>query len=65
MINAWVRVVGRLPARASGDAGASFVEYALLFAMIVLLCLAAITLLGNDTSSGVSGAGSYLESATN
>jgi Flp pilus assembly pilin Flp len=54
--------VGRLPAHTSGDAGASFVEYALLFAMIVLFCLAALTLLGDDTSSGVSNAGSYWES---
>lgn len=36
---------------AEGERGASFVEYALLLALIVLVCLAAMTTLGQDTSA--------------
>lgn len=40
----WVR------AHAS-DRGASLVEYALLVALIAIVCIAAITMLGNNSSS--------------
>ncbi len=33
------------------DKGASLVEYALLVALIAVVCIAAITLLGNNASS--------------
>jgi len=41
----WVR------AHANSDRGASLVEYALLVALIAIVCIAAITLLGNNASS--------------
>jgi len=36
------------------DRGASVVEYALLIGLIVLICIAAITILGSKTSIGLS-----------
>ena len=42
---AWVR------ARFDDERGASLVEYALLVALIAIVCIAAITLLGNNASS--------------
>ena len=41
----WLRV------RFGGDEGASLVEYALLVALIAVVCIAAITLLGNSAST--------------
>jgi pilus assembly protein Flp/PilA len=41
---AWIR------AHTGDDRGASLVEYALLVALIAIVCLAAITLLGNNSS---------------
>lgn len=46
---AWVR------AHANDDRGASLVEYALLVALIAIVCIAAITLLGNNASTTVDG----------
>jgi pilus assembly protein Flp/PilA len=43
-IVAWIR------AQADSDRGASLVEYALLVALIAIVCLAAITLLGGNAS---------------
>lgn len=40
--------------RFSGDKGASLVEYALLFALIVMVCIGAMTLLGTATGDSVS-----------
>jgi len=37
------------------DRGASLVEYALLVALIAIVCIAAITLLGNNASTKFSG----------
>ena len=42
---AWVR------AHVQDERGASLVEYALLVALIAVLCIAAITLLGNSAST--------------
>ena len=39
-----------LRARAHTDRGASLVEYALLVALIAVVCIAAITLLGKNAS---------------
>jgi pilus assembly protein Flp/PilA len=39
-----------------GDRGASLVEYALLVALIAVVCIGAITLLGNNVSNGISSA---------
>jgi pilus assembly protein Flp/PilA len=40
-----------LRARFDSERGASLVEYALLVALIAVVCIAAITLLGNNASS--------------
>jgi pilus assembly protein Flp/PilA len=42
------------------DAGASLVEYALLLALIALVCIGAMQLLGNDVSTRLSGVGESL-----
>jgi pilus assembly protein Flp/PilA len=42
---AWIRAHG------ADDRGASLVEYALLVALIAIVCLAAITLLGDNSSA--------------
>jgi pilus assembly protein Flp/PilA len=41
----WIR------ARVDDDRGASLVEYALLVALIAVVCIAAVTLLGNNAST--------------
>jgi len=41
-----------------GDRGASVVEYALLLALIAVICLVAVNTIGAPTSSGLSEAGS-------
>jgi Flp pilus assembly pilin Flp len=40
--------------RDRNDRGASLVEYALLLALIALLCIASLRFLGNSTSDSVS-----------
>jgi len=45
------RLVDRLRHAGQSDRGASLVEYALLFSLIVLVCIAAVTLLGTSTSA--------------
>jgi pilus assembly protein Flp/PilA len=42
------------------ERGASLVEYALLLALIALVCIGALQLLGNDVSTPLSGVGSSL-----
>jgi pilus assembly protein Flp/PilA len=46
--------------RVLSEQGASLVEYALLIALIALVCVGALELLGNDVSSGLSVVGSSL-----
>lgn len=43
------------------ERGAALVEYALLVALIAVVCIAAITLLGNRTSEKFSSVGSKLQ----
>ena len=43
-----------------GDNGASFIEYAFLLTLIVLFCLAAMTVLGDDTHDGMSNSASTI-----
>ena len=43
--------------RLHDEDGASLVEYALLLALIFVVCIAAITLLGNNTGNVLSRAG--------
>ena len=53
----WVR------ARCSSERGASMVEYALLVALIAVVCIAAIQFLGTSASSSFSKTGSAIGSA--
>jgi len=48
---------------AGDERGASLVEYALLIALIALICFASITLLGNNASQGLNTAANTLMNA--
>ncbi len=54
-ISAWMQ------ARCKTDRGASLVEYALLVALIAVVCILAITFLGKAASSKFSGVGSAIQ----
>jgi len=57
----YVDVTERLRQRFSADErGASLVEYALLVALIAVVCIVAVTLLGSNASSKFSSVGSSL-----
>ena len=56
-VSAW------LQARTSTDRGASLVEYALLVALIAVVCIIAITFLGQSASSKFSSVGSAVAGA--
>jgi pilus assembly protein Flp/PilA len=43
------------------EAGASLVEYALLVALIAVVCIAAIALIGNEASTKFSGVGNSIK----
>lgn len=51
----WVRLRVReaIRRRVADDRGATLVEYALLFALIVMVCLGAVTYLGTTTGDSV------------
>jgi pilus assembly protein Flp/PilA len=49
-----------LQARCKTDRGASLVEYALLVALIAVVCIVAVTLLGKSASAKFSSVGSSL-----
>jgi len=49
-----------LRARFGAEDGASLVEYAFLVALIAIVCIAAISFLGTNTSGKYSNVGSYL-----
>ena len=51
MITLYTFVQSWLDARLSDDRGASLVEYALLVALIAVVCIAAISLLGGNAST--------------
>ena len=53
---------GRDEQRFSGDSGASLVEYALLVALIAVICIVAIAFLGRSASQKFSTVGSSVGS---
>jgi pilus assembly protein Flp/PilA len=53
VVKAWVRAT-------QSEQGASLVEYALLLALIAMVCFAAVGLLGNSASTRLSGFGGSL-----
>jgi pilus assembly protein Flp/PilA len=54
MVANWLR------ARATNDRGASLVEYALLVALIGVVCIAAVTTLGTKSSTKLGSAGTAI-----
>lgn len=48
----------------SGERGASLVEYALLVALIAVVCIVSVTFLGNSASGKISGAGVAIDNTT-
>jgi pilus assembly protein Flp/PilA len=46
--------------RMRSERGASLVEYALLIVLIAVVCIGAVTLIGQSTSSSLSSTGSIL-----
>jgi len=53
----WVVATWR---RTRSDRGASLVEYALLVALIAVVCIGAVTLLGNNANTNLSNAGNSI-----
>ena len=58
---ALVHLRGRLAEPADDERGASLVEYALLLALIAMVCIAAVTALGETVSTTFSETTSMLE----
>jgi pilus assembly protein Flp/PilA len=54
MTSSWLAATGRIQ---RDDRGASLVEYALLLALIALVCIAALTLLGENVATEYNDAG--------
>jgi len=52
-----------LQSRCKSDRGASLVEYALLVALIAVVCIAAVTTLGKNASSKFSSVGNSIGGA--
>ncbi len=53
--------VAWLKARVASERGASLVEYALLVALIAVVCIGAVTFLGNAAGEKLSEVGSAIE----
>lgn len=53
-------VAAWLNARVSSERGASLVEYALLVALIAVVCIGAVTFLGNEAADGFSQVGNSI-----
>ena len=57
----WARLRSSNPRRwARDERGATFVEYAMLFAFIVIVCIAAVTMIGSTNAESLSSSGSIL-----
>ncbi len=56
----YLHLINRLAADRRGERGAGLVEYTMLLILIVVVCIAAITLLGNSTNSSYSEISSQL-----
>ena len=61
MITSFEFLANWLRARMDEERGASLVEYALLVALIAMVCILAITFLGNTASNKFSSVGSQLQ----
>lgn len=56
----WVYCQAQVRTRIKNETGASLVEYALLLALIAVVCIAAITLIGRKANSSFNSTGSAL-----
>ena len=61
MIETYWFTINWLRSRCHTDRGASLVEYALLVALIAVVCIVAVTTLGNLASSKFSSVGSSIQ----
>ena len=57
----WAYLQATIRTRIKDERGASLVEYALLLALIVVVCIGAITLIGNTTNNTLSKTASALD----
>jgi pilus assembly protein Flp/PilA len=60
MITSYEFLATWLRARFDDEKGASLVEYALLLALIAIVCIGAITLIGNNANTKLSEVGNSL-----
>ncbi len=60
LVVVWQRFAAFMRAKARTERGASLVEYALLVALIAVVCIAAVTILGSNASKTFSSAGSAI-----
>ena len=60
MLTTYEFVAAYMRARVEDERGASLVEYALLVALIAVVCIAAVTLLGKNASNKFSSVGSSI-----
>jgi len=58
--SSWLKAAGAWARRPREARGAAFVEYALLLALIAMLCIGAITLLGGNLQAHFSQVGSAI-----
>ena len=56
----WTYCQAQVRTRIKNETGASLVEYALLLALIAVVCIAAITLIGREAKSSFDSTGSAL-----
>jgi pilus assembly protein Flp/PilA len=60
LVTVWQRFTTFLRTKVQSERGASLVEYALLVALIAVVCIVAITFLGHAASSTFSGVGASI-----
>jgi len=60
LVTVWQRFATFLRAKTRNERGASLVEYALLVALIAVVCIVAIQFLGHSASTTFSGVGGSL-----
>jgi pilus assembly protein Flp/PilA len=63
MLTSYEYISAWLQARTDSDKGASLVEYALLVALIAVVCIAAVTFLGSAASSKFSSIGGAISTS--
>ena len=64
MLTSYEYLANWLRSRFNSERGASMVEYALLVALIAVVCIAALTLLGGSASTKLSSVGNAISSAS-